>query len=69
MLQNGEIKQNLNLSEGDKNKITRGIFYLHEIDKLSELDYLPDDFYLYGDFENLFGFATYEQTYESVKFH
>ena len=65
MLQDGEIKQNLNLSEVDKSKITRGIFYLHEIDKLAELEYLPDDFYLYGDFETLFGFASYEQTYES----
>lgn len=57
MLDGEELIPKGELSEDEMSSITTAVFYLHDIGKLDELTYLPSDFYLYGDFETVFGFS------------
>lgn len=61
MLVQNQIKPNASISLEDKEKITLSIEYLSNLEYSDEIDYLQDDFIVYNDFEETFGFPmTYE---------
>ena len=65
MLADGSIIANSDISDEDKEKITGGVEYLSSIDELDSLMFLPNDFDLYADFNNVFGFDLYDIDYKN----
>ena len=58
MLKNSTVTPNANVSEEDKTKIVSAFSYINRINDTDRLDFLPDDFESYKDFEQTFGFPT-----------
>ena len=56
MLIEGVIKPNPDIPIKDKVKITKSVEYLGSWHDFEEVSYLPDDFEIYSDFQDLFGF-------------
>ncbi|WP_428910568.1 DUF4153 domain-containing protein [Niallia sp. Krafla_26] len=59
MLENNTVQPNGNISNDDKQIITRAMEYLNRMDYVKELEWLPEDFNYYEDFSNTFGFQEY----------
>lgn len=63
MLQNNQVLKNPDVNQTDKEKITISSDYLYYMEYIDEVDFLPDDFELYDDFVDVFGFPmTYEDS-------
>jgi hypothetical protein len=59
MLADGEIVAKSDIEEQSKSKITEMARYLHEMDYDDNIEWIPEDFDFYSDFEDVFGFAPY----------
>lgn len=75
MLINQELftKDISSISKEDRNKITMSMEYLDRMDELDRLEWISDDFVLYKDFEDTFGFTqyysqNYDDTYRSFSY-
>lgn len=60
MLENNNIKPNASISAEDKQTISNAVQYLSRMDYTKKVDLLPDDFDVYRDFEDTFGFSQYD---------
>lgn len=60
MLENNTIKPKENLPEGDKQKIIQSVQYLSKMNYTDEIEFLPNDFNVYEDFDKTFGFNSHE---------
>ena len=56
MLVDGVLVARGDLSEEDKSTITGAVKYIQGLDMIDRLDYIPDDYELYGNDRDLFGF-------------
>ncbi|MGG3467068.1 DUF4153 domain-containing protein [Neobacillus pocheonensis] len=65
MLEKNKIKPNANISNQDKKIITNAIQYLYMMEYTKEIDWLPDDFNAYEDFNDTFGFREYQEPQDS----
>lgn len=63
MLNDHTVVQNESLSLDDREKISNSIRYLYYNDGLDRIDWLPDDFDFYYDFNTVFGFNEYDYEY------
>lgn len=61
MLEENTIVPNANVSKEDKMMITRTVSYLDSMGYSTEIEWLPDKIYYYGNFKKTFGF---EEVYE-----
>jgi hypothetical protein len=59
MLVEGEIMPNSELEEGEREKITETTRYLNSMDYIGDIEWMPEDFDYYRDFEEVFGFSSY----------
>lgn len=63
MLQNNQVQKNPMINQKDKEKITISTDYLYYMEYIDEVAFLPEDFEIYDDFEDVFGFfMTYEES-------
>lgn len=65
MLENNKIKPNANISNHDKKIITNAIQYLYMMEYTKKIDWLPDDFNAYEDFNATFGFNGFQEPLDS----
>lgn len=56
MLSGDQVQANAAINQTDKERITRSVDYLYYLGYLDEVAYLPEDFDLYDDFTDVFGF-------------
>ena len=69
MLENKQVLSNAYVPHDAKEKITMSTEYLFNLDYMEEVDFLPNDFNLYDDFEKVFGFAmTFEESSSQQSF-
>lgn len=61
MLENNTISPNTSISEADKKIISDSVNYLAMMEYTKEISYLGEDFDVYQDFYNTFGFYRYEE--------
>ena len=61
MLENNTVSPNAAVSEADKKIISDSVNYLAMMEYTKEIPYLGEDFDLYEDFYNTFGFYRYEE--------
>lgn len=59
MLDNGKIKPKDNLDKGVQDELMSAISYIDALDKLEDLDILPESFNMYEDMVDVFGFDSY----------
>jgi hypothetical protein len=59
MLSGNVLTPSDNLTEEDKSRITRGIEYLYSFNEIDRLEFLPDGFNPYQNFEAVLGFDPY----------
>ena len=59
MLNGDTVTPNASVSDADKEKISNSLQYLFNMGYTQSIDYLPQDFSMYDDFENTFGFSAY----------
>lgn len=59
MLVGGEIIPNSEVEEDTREKITETARYLYRMDYIGDLEWLPEDFDYYKDFDDVFGFPSY----------
>ena len=64
MLENNKIKPNESISDKDKQTITNAIYYLSRMEYTKKIAWLPEDFNVYDDFHNTFGFKEYQEPLE-----
>lgn len=67
MLQNGAVTPNASLPDESKEKIVSSVEYLDRMDYLGRVDFLPEDFQIYSNFYETFGFHAYDLPAETVK--
>ncbi|MEA4847776.1 MAG: DUF4153 domain-containing protein [Clostridiaceae bacterium] len=60
MLSDNMVKPNSSIPEEDKKIIIKSIEYLSMMDYTGKIEWLPDDFIIYEDFQKTFGFNQYE---------
>ncbi|MHC1723842.1 MAG: DUF4153 domain-containing protein [Aminipila sp.] len=60
MLKNNTIRPNGNISDNDKRKIVSFVEYLSMMEYTDNIKWFPDDFTIYEDFYNTFGFYEYD---------
>ncbi len=65
MLSGGALTPKSNISDQDKQRLTRTISYLDRAGELDRLEFLPDGFSAYSDFERVFGFDPYGEAHFS----
>lgn len=71
MLSENTITPKSDLPEGDKHLLSRSVSYFSQINQLKQLEYIPENFNIYENFEKTFGFKSNdmytpgEQTYRS----
>ena len=63
MLNGNAILPNANLLEKDKSIIVNAVLYFNEVDETEKIPFLPEDFHVYSDFKNTFGFPLYGNKY------
>ncbi|SHI48935.1 protein of unknown function [Dethiosulfatibacter aminovorans DSM 17477] len=61
MLKDGEIVANPEIDEEEKEKISEITEYLYHMDYTDDIEWLPEDFEYYEDFNDVFGFSPYEK--------
>ncbi|PKM71104.1 MAG: DUF4153 domain-containing protein, partial [Firmicutes bacterium HGW-Firmicutes-17] len=61
MLENNTISPNASLSEADKKIISDSVNYLVMMEYATDISYLGEDFDVYEDFYNTFGFYRYDE--------
>lgn len=61
MLEKNKIKPNASIPAEDKGTISNGIQYLSRMEYTKKVEWLPDNFDIYRDFENTFGFSQYDR--------
>ena len=61
MLVEGAIVKNDGIGQENRERIRDIVKYLHRMEMLEQVEYMPEDFYIYNDFEELFGFEDYEK--------
>lgn len=61
MLENNKIKPNDSISAEDKQTMINAVQYLSRMDYTRKVDWLPDHFDVYRDFEKTFGFSQYDR--------
>lgn len=60
MFENNQIQANASISDQDKEIITNTVSYLSMMEYTKRIEWLPDDFNMYEDFSNTFGFDMYD---------
>jgi hypothetical protein len=60
MLNNGQVLPNPSLPDETKSKITQLTSYLHRMNYIKDIAWIPEDFNYYQDFESVFGFNEYD---------
>lgn len=60
MLKNNTITPNASISDEDKRKIVSSLEYLNRMAYIDNIAWLPDDFSIYEDFYDTFGFYEYD---------
>lgn len=61
MLENNKIIPNSEISDSDKQKITMATEYLGQMNYVADIPWIPDDFKVYEDFKEIFGFEQYQK--------
>ncbi|MFX3623169.1 MAG: DUF4153 domain-containing protein [Ectobacillus sp.] len=61
MLENNKIKPKSSIPDKDKQTITKAIQYLSMMEYTKKIEWLPDDFDVYKDFQDTFGFEEYQE--------
>ncbi len=61
MLVDGEIVPNPDIDEDAKKKITEVTRYLNRMDYEDNIEWMPDEFDYYRDFDDVFGFSPYRE--------
>lgn len=70
MLSGNVVQADASIDRRDKEKITASTDYLYSLEYTTEIDYLPEKFDLYDDFEEVFGFPmTYEESEDRDEFN
>ena len=67
MLDHNKIKPNESISDKDKQTITSAIYYLSMMEYTKKITWLPEDFDVYTDFQNTFGFKEYQEPLDSIQ--
>jgi hypothetical protein len=67
MLDQNKIKPNESISDKDKQTITNAIYYLSMMEYTKKITWLPEDFDVYTDFQNTFGFQEYQEPIDSIQ--
>ncbi len=67
MLEDDEIIPNGNVSEDDRIRISQSVSYLYNMGYLDQLSFMPEDFRMYSDFFDTFGFNEYSD-YQNGEF-
>ncbi|WP_190284880.1 DUF4153 domain-containing protein [Bacillus sp. S3] len=61
MLEHNKIRPNASISDKDKQIITNSVQYLYMMGYTKNMKWLPDDFNVYEDFHDTFGFDEYQK--------
>ena len=67
MLENNQIKANASISDKDKEIITNSMSYLSRMEYTNKIEWLPDDFNMYEDFSDTFGFEEFYPEREDME--
>lgn len=59
MLYDNKITPKSDIEEIEKKKITETARYIHRMDYFDDIEWIPEDFEFYKDFEDVFGFPSY----------
>ena len=67
MLVDGTIVNNDDIGQESRERIRDIVKYLHRMEMLDKVEYIPKDFYVYDDFKKVFGFEDFEKQMDEEK--